>query len=209
MAYKTYIELQTILFGCINTWRFVELHEVLIDYVILLKTNLTSYIAQKRQLTQRFMTNYKIYFLLFLAVVLKLTNCVDIITTIAGSSTQGYSGDNGQATSAALNQPHGVTLDSSGSYYIVIILIFLLNHSYKSYIGNIYIADATNNRIRKVTVATGIISTIAGSSTSGSYSGDGNQATSAILNSPQGIALDSTGNSYYCIKFQLLLILCA
>ena len=56
-----------------------------------------------------------------------------------------------------------------------------------------YIADWGNNRIRKVTVSTGIITTIAGSSTSGSYSGDGGAATAATLNGPYGVAVDSSG----------------
>ncbi len=62
-----------------------------------------------------------------------------------------------------------------------------------SNIGNALIADAYNNRIRKVTVSTGIITTIAGSSTSGSYSGDGGAATSATLNYPLGVAVDTSG----------------
>ena len=56
-----------------------------------------------------------------------------------------------------------------------------------------YIADQGNNRIRKVTVLTGIITTIAGSSTSTGYSGDNGQATSAILYFPMGVALDTSG----------------
>ncbi len=64
------------------------------------------------------------------------------------------------------------------------------------YQGNIYIADASNQRIRKVTISTGIITTFAGSSTSGAYSGDGSQATGASLNSPQDVAVDSAGISY-------------
>ena len=56
-----------------------------------------------------------------------------------------------------------------------------------------YIADQYNDRIRKVTESTGIISTIAGSSTSGSYSGDNGAATSATLNYPAGVALDASG----------------
>ena len=68
-----------------------------------------------------------------------------------------------------------------------------------SNIGNVYIADTWNNRIRKVTVSTMIISTIAGSSTSGSYSGDNGAATSATLNYPYGVALDASGRIlYYC-----------
>ena len=62
-----------------------------------------------------------------------------------------------------------------------------------------YIADQYNHRVRKVTVSTGIITTIAGtgattgSSTSGTYSGDGSAATSAGLNNPYGVAIDSSG----------------
>ena len=62
-----------------------------------------------------------------------------------------------------------------------------------SNIGNVYIADASNCRIRKVPVSTGIISTIAGSSTSGSYSGDNGAATSAALKTPAGVVLDASG----------------
>ena len=64
------------------------------------------------------------------------------------------------------------------------------------HLGNIYIADQWNQRIRKVTVSTGIISTIAGSITSGSYSGDNGAATSATLKYPTGVALDTAGNVY-------------
>ena len=55
-----------------------------------------------------------------------------------------------------------------------------------------YIGDELNHRVRKVTVSTGIITTIAGTGTSG-YSGDGGTATSATLNGPGGLALDATG----------------
>ena len=61
-----------------------------------------------------------------------------------------------------------------------------------SNIGNVYIADYYNQRIRKVTVSTGIISTIAGTG-SASYSGDNGAATSATLYNPEGVALDSSG----------------
>ena len=61
-----------------------------------------------------------------------------------------------------------------------------------SNIGNVYIADANNHRIRKVNVSTGIIILIAGTG-SASYSGDGGAATSATLNWPHGVALDSSG----------------
>ena len=61
-----------------------------------------------------------------------------------------------------------------------------------SNIGNVYIADRSNNRIRKVTVSTGIITTIAGTGTA-SYSGDDGAATSATLNYPHGVAVDASG----------------
>ncbi len=69
-------------------------------------------------------------------------------------------------------------------YYNLHVTILLL--------GNVYIADLLNNRIRKVTVSTGVITTIAGTGTGG-YSGDNSQATSASLFNPIGIALDSLG----------------
>ncbi len=94
-----------------------------------------------------------------------------IITTVAGNGVQGYSGDGGPATSAQLNTATGVVVDSA---------------------GNIFIADKDNHRIR-VAAGTGIITTVAGSGTSG-YSGDGAAPTNARLNGPNGIALDSAGN---------------
>ena len=67
-----------------------------------------------------------------------------------------------------------------------------------SNIGNVYIADQYNQRIRKVTVSTGIITTIAGTGTA-SYSGDNGAATSATLNYPWEAALDASGRIlYYC-----------
>ena len=62
-----------------------------------------------------------------------------------------------------------------------------------SNIGNVYIDDQGNNLIRKVTVSTGIITTIAGSSTSDGFSGDNGAATSATLNTPEGVAVDASG----------------
>ena len=64
---------------------------------------------------------------------------------------------------------------------------------YNSTLGNVYIADYTNNRIRKVTVSTGIITTIAGTGAS-SYSGDNGPATSAALYNPSGVGVDASGN---------------
>jgi uncharacterized protein (TIGR03437 family) len=94
------------------------------------------------------------------------------ITTVAGSGTPGYGGDGGSATAAQLYVPIGVAVDAS---------------------GNLYIADFTNNRIRKV--SGGIITTVAGNGLSG-YSGDSGPAASAQLNGPTGVAVDSNGNFY-------------
>jgi uncharacterized protein (TIGR03437 family) len=97
-----------------------------------------------------------------------------IITTVAGSSTQGFGGDGAVATSAALFVPIGLAVDSA---------------------NNLYIADFTNNRVRKVSASTGIITTVAGNGNSG-YSGDGGPAVNAALNGPVGVAVDSNGNLY-------------
>ena len=123
----------------------------------------------------------------------KVTVSTGIITTIAGTGTATYGGDGGPATSATLNFPIGVALDTSGIQYTNNSkhIFYLL-----SYIGNVFIGDQHNNRIRKVTVSTDIISTIAGSSTSGGYSGDGGAATSAMLHYPVGVALDSSGTPF-------------
>jgi sugar lactone lactonase YvrE len=105
-----------------------------------------------------------------------------VITTLAGNGTPGYSGDAGPAIWAELNYPMGLTLDAS---------------------GNLYIADAENNCIRKVD-RTGVITTVAGNGTQG-YSGNG-PAVDAELNQPTGVAVDRAGNLYivdnqnFCIR---------
>jgi trimeric autotransporter adhesin len=96
-----------------------------------------------------------------------------IITTIAGNGSSGYSGDGGAATAAQLYVPCGVATDNR---------------------GNLYIADKENNRIRKVNSA-GIISTVAGTGVPG-YTGDGGPAIAAKLSHPQSVAVDATGNLY-------------
>ena len=95
------------------------------------------------------------------------------ITKIAGTATPGYSGDGGPATSAQLNLPQGICLDTA---------------------GNIYIVDKQNSAIRKINTG-GIISTFAGNGTDG-YSGDGGPATSAQISSPMAISIDTNGNIY-------------
>jgi uncharacterized protein (TIGR03437 family) len=105
-------------------------------------------------------------------VVRKVT-AAGIISTFAGNGTAGFGGDGSAAASAQLNAPQGVAVDTA---------------------GNVYIADTGNARVRKVTAA-GVISTYAGSGTAG-YAGDGAVSTSAQLNDPTGVALDSAGNLY-------------
>ena len=96
---------------------------------------------------------------------------IGIITTVAGNGGSGFSGETGDATSAGLVLPYSVAVDS---------------------IGNLWIADAGSNRVRKVTID-GIIATFAGGGTEG-FGGDGGSATDAQLLLPVGIALDGAGN---------------
>jgi uncharacterized protein (TIGR03437 family) len=99
-----------------------------------------------------------------------------IITTVAGNGYAGFSGDGGPATSAQFLKAVGVAVDSS---------------------GNLFIADYDNNRIRKVSANSGIITTVAGIGVGvGGFSGDGGPATSAWLASPTGVAVDASGNLF-------------
>ncbi len=97
-----------------------------------------------------------------------------IISTVAGDGTQGFGGDGGAATAAQLNRPSGVAVDAG---------------------GNLFIADYGNHRIRKVTPG-GIITTVAGFTSTGGFSGDGGAATAAQLNRPSGVAVDAGGNLF-------------
>jgi sugar lactone lactonase YvrE len=95
------------------------------------------------------------------------------ISTIAGNGSAGFGGDAGNGPAAQLNAPEGVAVDG---------------------LGNVYIADSANNRVRKV-ASTGTITTFAGTGTAGS-AGDNGPAASAQLNAPFGLALDAAGNLY-------------
>src|SRR5207302_6980733 len=107
----------------------------------------------------------------------KVAGATGILTTAAGNTTVdairflnpfgsngGFSGDGGPAPAAQLNQPQHVAVDAA---------------------GNLYISDLSNNRVRRVDVKTGVITTIVGSGPTGngngSYSGDGGPATAATL----------------------------
>ena len=120
-------------------------------------------------------------------VIRMIAAATGVITTVAGSnpgavcgSKSDAVGDGCPATQATLNQPQGVTLDAS---------------------ANLYIADTSNQRIREVSAATGVITTIAGNgftnaNGTGAFNGDGIAATSAELNFPYAVAFDVSGNMY-------------
>lgn len=104
---------------------------------------------------------------------IRKVNAAGIITTIAGNGTAGYTGDGGAATAALINNPTGLRVDRY---------------------GNIFFSDSRNNVIRKITTS-GIITTVAGNSTA-AYTGDGGPATTASLNRPGGLDIDTAGILY-------------
>jgi hypothetical protein len=95
------------------------------------------------------------------------------ITTLAGNGDASSTGDGGPATSASLNGPRGVTVDTA---------------------GNVYVAEYYGQRVRKIAV-NGTISTVAGNGTEG-FGGDGGPAINALLDGPYRVALDAAGNLY-------------
>ncbi len=124
---------------------------------------------------------------MFLTVILAVslhTPPAPVITTVAGTGEQGYSGDGGPANQAKLDQPFHLVFDSH---------------------GNLYFSDTGNHRVRRIDAKSGVISTVAGNGTKG-FGGDGGQATGAMLNEPYGLAIDGDGNLFivdrlnYCIR---------
>ena len=109
----------------------------------------------------------------------RVDHATGIITTVAGKGTAGFSGDGKPATDAEMKGPVGVVVDNS---------------------GNLFIADSSNNRIRRVDKSTGIITTVAGNgsccSGPGLTRGDGGPATSAALAKPGGVLVDASGNLF-------------
>ena len=106
--------------------------------------------------------------------VRKVSALTGIITTVAGNGTAGFSGDGGPATNAELFLPSGVILDTA---------------------GNVYIADYGNNRIRKVTESTGVITTFAGNSIVGNCNG-----TPGCFDGPLAISIDKHADVYVADK---------
>jgi hypothetical protein len=102
----------------------------------------------------------------------RMVNAQGVIRTVAGNGSAAYTGDGGAATSASLFQPEAVAVDA---------------------VGNLYIADTGNYRIRKI--SNGVIATVAGDGEQ-LYSGDGGAAVSAGLDTPSGIVVDTAGNLY-------------
>ena len=109
-------------------------------------------------------------------VVRKIDGHTGIITTVAGTGEFGYSGDGGPGCEAMLREPNDLHLDGR---------------------GGLLIADIQDQRIRRVDLATGIITTFAGTGEK-SRDGDGKLRTEASLMGPRAVSVDSQGNVYVC-----------
>ena len=132
--------------------------------------------AASALLSEPFMCAFDAQGNLFLAeatnhCVRKVDKATGVITTVAGTGSEGYSGDSGPATQATFNQPYSLQIDGN---------------------GDIYIVDRLNSVIRKVDGVTGIITTVAGTGVAG-YSGDGGPGTAAQLKEPNDCFLDGLG----------------
>lgn len=106
----------------------------------------------------------------------KIDAATGIITTLAGNGSRAHGGDGGLAVNASLIEPSGVAIDA---------------------LGNIYVAEYVDSRLRKIDASTGIINTIAGTGVNG-FSGDGGLAINAQLDSPLGLSFDNKGNLLIC-----------
>ncbi len=112
--------------------------------------------------------------------VRRIAAATGAITTVAGNGVEAFAGDNGPATAASIDSPNGLALDAS---------------------RNLYIADTHNGRVRMVSAATGVISTVAGAGVVAgnvlSFGGDNGPATAAGLALPRGLTMDAAGNLYF------------
>lgn len=118
--------------------------------------------------------NGNYYFTESLSCKVRKISSAGIITTVAGTGSCGYNGDGIPATDAQLNDPGGIAVDT---------------------LGNIFIGDGYNNRVRKVDVNTGTISTITGNG-SPTHTGDGGNAAFATVWNPWDVCFDRWGNIY-------------
>ena len=116
-----------------------------------------------------------LYFADWSGIIRKISVRDSAVTVVAGTGILGYSGDGGPAISAMIGKSINLAVDPS---------------------GNLFIADGDNNRIRRVEVSTGIITTIAGTGAA-TDSGDGGPAIAAGVSQPTGVAVDSEGNLYF------------
>jgi len=112
-----------------------------------------------------------------------------VITTVAGSGTEGFAGDGGPATKAQLNTATPYVVTPDGAWTPSVSMSLAIDAA-----GNLYFSDTGNARVRMVDTK-GIITTIAGTGVAG-FSGDGGPAKAAQLSGPGGLALDATGNLY-------------
>lgn len=104
----------------------------------------------------------------------KLTVASGAIGTVAGTGLRGFSGDNGPAAAAQIDSPTALAVAAN---------------------GDLYVADAGNQRVRRISAANGVMTTVAGSGRQG-FSGDGGSALAAAIDAPNGLALDAGGNLY-------------
>ncbi|MEZ6125223.1 MAG: hypothetical protein R3C49_18910 [Planctomycetaceae bacterium] len=109
-------------------------------------------------------------------VIRRIDAQTQIITTVAGCGTKGYSGNDGPAVKAELNEPYEVRFDGD---------------------GNMYFVEMQNHVVRRVDAKTGVLTLIAGCGRIG-FSGDGGPATEATMSRPHSIALDGNGQLYIC-----------
>ena len=116
---------------------------------------------------------------------IRMINTSGIITTLAGSTTAGYSGDGGPAAAALLSSPGGICRDAAGNIYFV-------DGGASVWMGS----SGIQTHIRKIDATTGNISTIAGTATAG-YSGDSGPATAAEIQNSIAICLDASGNIFF------------
>ena len=105
---------------------------------------------------------------------IRKVDAAGVLSTVAGSGQMDFSGDGGPVAGARISGPRGIATDSR---------------------GNVYVADTLNNRVRKVDIATGTITTVAGNGTAG-FGGDGGPGPAAQLYAPTGLAVDSAANVY-------------